>query len=552
MPPLFTSTSWTTLVRKAATAIMYAPKPAVAIKAAPKRTINNIHKARQVVHQVIQSSFPSLSTPAHQLNYATIPIRTSARGFTSSTKPSNLAKRLGPVRQGLQSAGSRPRWVNGPSIPANVGLGKARNFSSAPHMHAMQNVNVPMVFRAFASLLDDDEKKFHSKGLPRASRYTPYSKSKLNRRQRKARVSSYSNSIDSSIIEDLKHYFPIPTRSSGEITVALPLEPELLVTEGKTTILALPLSPSLEALLAPMAQIPYNETSIGISILAKLTQGLFPIHNAFSLHSSTRVIPLLTKLDGLGVLDQHPGLANTQAEVVHDQDGQPDILRLIFADRSVSDVKTLLGESLRPNEEGEWWALYEDRRQPEHEPERKMELNQVESREIMEQWETNQSKTSNSQDSMSLVFPTLDMSANRLEMQEENEVLFDNTESVLSTPNDSWSSSGSTTPSPIDSPSSDESMSSLSFSSSTESLTASLLSKFSDESNNGQAQSVWSVHPSESDSDVESSFSEAEEWSAVEHLIPSAPDDVDGDGQGEVMVTWSGSGEGFGFLAQPW
>ncbi|WWC68819.1 uncharacterized protein I206_102754 [Kwoniella pini CBS 10737] len=548
MPPLFTSTSWTTLIRKAAVAIMYAPKPAIAIKATPKRTINNIQKARQVFHQVIHSSFPSLSTPAHQLNYATIPIRTSARGFASSSKASHTSQRLSPVRQSLQSTGSRPKWVNGPSIPANVGLGKARNFSSAPHVQAMQS-HVPMVFRAFATLLDDEDKKFSLKGLPKASRYTPYSKSRLARRQRTKRVNS-NHSIDSSFIEDLKHFFPIPTRASSQaVIVTLPVEPETLVTEGKTTILALPLSPSLEALLSPMAQISYNDTSIGISILAKLTEGLFPIHNAFSLHSSTRIIPLLTKLDGLGVLDQHPGLANTQAEVVHDTDGQPDILRLIFIDRSVSDVKTLLGESLRPSEEGEWWALYEEQ------PDRKMELNQNERKEIMEQWDNSSLKTVEPSTSESLLFPTLDMSVNHHHQEMEfnhgtNEVIFDISESILSSPSNSWPSSGSSTPSPIETPLSDEEGSSMSLSSSTESLTASLLSRLSDTSND---ESVWSVYPSDSDSDIESSFSEAEaeDWNTVEQLVTSSPSEEDGN-EGQVMVTWSGSGEGFGFLAQPW
>ncbi|WWC99093.1 hypothetical protein V866_005988 [Kwoniella sp. B9012] len=550
MPPLFTSTSWTTLVRKIAVAMVYAPKPAVAISkaTASKRTVNHIQKVRQV----IQSSFPSLSIPSHQLghSYATIPIKSGPTSASRHFSSSNAAKRLGPVRQGLNAAGSRPRWVNGPSIQANVGLGKARTFVSTTYPSAQNAVNgkIPMVFRAFASLIEDEDKnKLSNKGLPKASRYTPYTKnkSKPSSHGRRIRRSEVVKSIDSSLIEDLKHYFPLPsTKPSSEEIISLPLLPETLITEGQITILALPLSPSLEALLIP-SQNGYDETEIGISILSKLTKGLISIHNAFSLHSSTRIIPLLNKLESLGVLDYHPpGLAGrVEGEVINDQDDQPDILRLIFHDRSIKDVRTILGESLRENEQGQWWVLYENTDQREE-----LELNKEESKEIMENWNSPiiHSTIPASQDqNEQLVFPTLDMSYQQQEG--EGEVLFDISESILSSPSDSWPSTSSGTPQEVE----DQSISMIS-SISTESLTESLLSRLS--SSPDEDQRIWSVHPSDSDSDVESSsvFSqEMEEWNQVDRLLAS-PTGGDGEEEGEVMVSWSGSGEGFGFLAQPW
>ncbi|OCF78132.1 hypothetical protein I204_00068 [Kwoniella mangroviensis CBS 8886] len=546
MPPLFTSTSWTTLVRKIAVAMVYAPKPAVAISkaTASKRTVNHIQKARQV----IQSSFPSLSIPSHQLghSYATIPIKSGPTSASRHFSSSNVAKRLGPVRQGLNAAGSRPRWVNGPSIQANVGLGKARTFVSTTYPSAQNAVNgkIPMVFRAFASLIEDEDRnKISNKGLPKASRYTPYTKNKLKSTShgRRIRRSEVVKSIDSSFIEDLKHYFPLPsTEPSSEEIISLPLLPETLITEGKITILALPLSPSLEALLIP-SQNGYDETEIGISILSKLTKGLISIHNAFSLHSSTRIIPLLNKLESLGVLDYHPpGLAGrVDGEVINDQDDQPDILRLIFYDRSIKDVRTILGESLRENEQGQWWVLYEDTNQREE-----MELNKEESKEIMENWNSPIIPASQDQNEQ-LVFPILDMSYQQQEG--EGEVLFDISESILSTPSNSWPSTSSGTPLEVE----DQSISMIS-SISTESLTESLLSRLS--SSSDEDQRIWSVHPSDSDSDVESSSvlsQEMEEWNQVDQLLAS-PTGGNGDEEGEVMVSWSGSGEGFGFLAQPW
>ncbi|WRT65499.1 uncharacterized protein IL334_002442 [Kwoniella shivajii] len=550
MPPLFTSTSWTTIIRKIATVMVYSPKPAIVIsggaRAAPKRTINNLQKTRQAINQVINQSFPSISTPSHQLNHATIPIKTSARGFTSfSTSNGSYIRsaRNGPVRQNIQNSGSRPKWRNGPAIQANIGLGKARTFASAP-AQSMLHGNIPIVLRAFASLLDDENKHGnHKYVLPRASRYTPYSREKFNRRE-KRRVSC--KSIDSSFIEDLKHYFPLSCstekKNGEEEVVQLPLTPETLVTEGKITVLALPLSPSLEALLSPTAQLPYHDTSIGISILARLTQGLLPIHEAFSIHSSTRIIPLLTKLDGLGVLDYHPGSARTESEVVHDSNGQPDILRLIFNDRSISDVKLLLGESLRSSEEGQWWCLYEDQ---------KLDLTSEERNEMIEQWGSPIIKPTVSRtqiQSEQLIFPTLDVSVNTLgDDQSGVDVLFDASESIVSTPSegeDSWPSTGMSTPfvDPISSSASSTSIS----------LTASLLSRLSESESNLSYQGTWSVHPSDSDSDIESAFAESEEWAQVDQMLSPSDHEQDQREEGSVLVNWSGSGQGFGFLAQPW
>ncbi|OCF34671.1 hypothetical protein I316_03714 [Kwoniella heveanensis BCC8398] len=597
MPPLFTSTSVTTILRKIITVAKYAPTaapaPAHHIMSRGKagRTINNFHKTKNAINQAIHQTFPSLATPSHQLQYATIPIRnaSSRRGFATaaSGKGPGSGRRVGgPVRQAIQNSGARPKWTNGPGISANVGLGSARGFASSTS--GSVQANVPIVLRAFASLLDDDEKKHSLKPLPRASRYTPYTQPTRFQRQRRARRAPSTCSIDSSlIIKEIQHYFPLPspTRSIEEqqCQIALPPTPETLVTDGKITVLALPLSPSLEALLLPTARMAYSEASIGIHILARLTQGLMPIHNAFSLHSSTRIIPLLTKLDGLGVLEYHPdaSMPNTEAQVIHDAEGRPDILRLVFHGRSVGDVRTLLGESLRKTEEGDWWALYE------HEDEEEgdgMELTVKERTEIMEQWDAppsasrpKASAVPATAGSEQLIFPTLDMSiaptVTSIGRHGESAVLFDvdadvDTSTGLSS---SWTVSGSSTPSPI------ESISPLSNAGSSssvnpESLATSLLSlqSYSDSDYDSEldldlgSEYAWSVHPSESDSDVESAYSsvivsnsnaEAAEWNAVSHSqVQSQQDEDEAEVDEGLMVfsNWTGSGEGFGFLSQPW
>ncbi|KAK8861382.1 hypothetical protein IAR55_002201 [Kwoniella newhampshirensis] len=522
MPP-FTSTSMTTLVRKVASVAKYIHQPAKATmsRATPNRTINTLHRTRNAIKQLAHQTFPSLGTPAHQLHNTGQALRVGARGFSSKPPAGPQAARrpLGPVRQAIQASGKRPKWTHGPSISANVGLGSARTFASGPAAGA--HAKVPMGLRAFSGLLNDDEHK--GKPLPRASRYTPYARGPRGRRHRRSQCS-----VDSAFIKEIQHYFPLAVTRPTEVEITLPPFPETLVTPGFTAILALPLSPSLDALLNPTTRLTYSETSIGVHIFARLTDGLLPIHSALSLHASTRVIPLLTKLDGLGVLEYHPASPKVELEVATDAEGRPDILRLVFGDRSIANVRELLGESLRETEEGKWWALYEEKRG--------IELTQGERQEMMEQWGSSDGPAGvTSQQSIDdLVFPTLDMSAY---IDNDDTALVDSISSSLPA---SWPTSGSSTPSDVGS-----SNASLSYTPSLDgSLTESLLSRLAESSNDV----IWSVYPSDSDSDVESALAVSAEWG--EGSV-SLGNEIEVEAGESVTGRWTGSGEGFGFLAQP-
>ncbi|WWD16712.1 hypothetical protein CI109_101143 [Kwoniella shandongensis] len=524
MPP-FTSTSITTLVRKVASVAKHIHPPAKATmsRTAPNRTINTLHRTRNAIHQLAHQTFPSLATPAHQLHNSGQSLRVGARGFASQPPiaATKTARRLlGPVGRAIQASGKRPKWTHGPSIPANVGLGLARGFASGPA--AGVHGKVPMGLRAFASLLDDDN---NGKPLPRPSRYSPYARPSRTRRHRRSQCS-----VDSSLIKDMKHYFPLVVPHQTEVIVTLPPLPETLITPGSTAVLALPLAPSLDALLNPTPTLSYSQTSIGVHIFARLTDGLLPIHSALSLHASTRIIPLLTKLDGLGVLDYHPASPKVKLEVVTDAEGRPDILRLIFEDRSVGNVRELLGESLRETEQGQWWAWYEEKRG--------LELTQGERKEMMEQWgSTDEQPRQPLRESVEeLVFPTLDMSTY---IDSDDSALIDSMSSSVPT---SWPTSGSSTPSELIS----RTPSLPSTPSEDGSLTESLLSRLA-ESN---SDIIWSVYPSDSDSDVESAIAVSEEWGEVSSI--SVLDDNEQEQSESVLGRWTGSGEGFGFLAQPW
>lgn len=229
----------------------------------------------------------------------------------------------------------------------NVGLGKARTFATAPPVGSVKGAaqNVPVIMRAFAQLLDDDD-------LPRPTRYAPYAprrarksailrtKSRLQRREREC-PSIASMSSTEAKIRDLAAYFPLPCQRK-EAEVPLPPTPELLLTPGHVTTLSLALAPSLEALLDPTPRISYADAEIGVAILAGLTQGLMPLHEAYSA-AGARVIPLLSRLDALGILDPR-GFPATTLEVSLDADGNPDILRIVFAERCAEDVREMLGD----------------------------------------------------------------------------------------------------------------------------------------------------------------------------------------------------------------
>jgi len=311
----------------------------------------------------------------------------------------------------------------GAAVPATVGLGSARTFATAPAHGSFQAGanNVPVVLRAFAQIFDDDDKY-----LPSATRYTPYVRrprkgAKNNygrgprapRRHRRESTASISSNT-SSILREIGHYFPVVLAPVDE-EVPLPPCPEDLVTPGVTATLALPLSPSLNALLEPTARIPYADAEIGVAILAQLTAGLLPLHDAYAA-AGARVIPLLAKLENLGVLDVHT-YPPTTLEVACNYRGEPDILRIVFAGRSTRDVRALLGDLL--DAEG-WWTLSQARQaivplEDEDEAKRHWVAEPIERAERVSR-SINAAPTSASTASLAssvdldLVMPTLDMS----------------------------------------------------------------------------------------------------------------------------------------------
>ncbi|ORY25805.1 hypothetical protein BCR39DRAFT_542807 [Naematelia encephala] len=568
MPPLFTSTNINTLLRKViSTARQVHPK----VVASGQARVGKLFRARQVVQQVLNDTFPSLQYHPRGPSLALQPAYIVPR-FSHSANP-RFASPLAQASQAFRSGRSYHRGPipRGPGMITNVGLGSARTFATAP---TAISSHIPLGFRAISLLLDE-----HDDLLPQPVRYKTYvstwsrNKNKYRRHRQHRRRTHLSNSslcgawyaavntVDTyrhADLTQLDKYFPLP--SSTQTDPTLPPRSDELITHGTLAILQIPLSPdfspNLQALFTPTPDLTFDESMIGVTVLSKLTRGLMPIHEAFGLYQSHRVLPLLYKLDGLGLLDARDQIVNTELEAEHDLDGRLTCMRIVFHERSVSDIRRLLGETLKDEEEGQWWSLWQEKNLP-SETLGGLGLSMPDGTSL-EDWSSNSGSSFTSSESsnkhlgrpsvpprmsswtedstISLVIPTIDVSITSTESADLED---DQVQVELSlTPPEAYSWPSSADISPMASPPPQLT-----------SLNISTLSEMSFGQSEGVA-SVWSVSPSEDDSDVESSVGEdvvaaSEVWSlasGMQESVPPSPSDI---------TRWNGSGEGFGF-AQPW
>lgn len=507
----FTSTSITTFLRGAAATarLAGAAKP------------GTLHRVRAALRRALHSL-----PPAPVLEHSLPHLPGSGRAAARVAHLSHSAPRhpLGPCGGAFRTGGYRPaaRAPRGAAVPASVGLQSARGFATAPAAGSVHSAvgNVPVVLRAFTHIFDHED-KFGPKPLPRGRRYVPYKRQARTTprarqlRQHKRRPSAIKEE-EESVQKQLATYFPLrPTPSAAASFdadgVPLPPCPEDLVTPGMTATLALSLSPSLDALLAPTATTSYADAEVGVSILARLTHGAMPLHEAYASYASARVIPLLARLEALGLLDKH-AWPSTRLVLLCDR-GTPDILRVVFQDRSAGDVLALLGDRL----EAGWFALSDEYSEVK-------ELSEAEEAAITGDWDsvppTARSRRASASEApqipplspVTLVMPTLDMSTPTLQraLEAEEPAWLDpaEAESGYTSPRASFPpssiASGESTPSVLDSWATSPSLSAMSFMDRLEfrdfefdlDSLASL-----DSRSDGDA---WSVAPSEADADVES------------------------------------------------
>jgi hypothetical protein len=382
MPALFTSTNWTTLVRKVASAAKQASVNANRTLATASR-LTKLQRARLVLRHAFQETYPSLHTPSYSLHSSV-----SASGRRGFSKVASQHYQSPFIRAGQTIRMSSSRLAGGNVAKVGFGISPVRTFASAPA--GTIAANAPILLRAFAKALDLDALEADPNG-PKPSFYTAYKPLRRSTRLRRTRRklagshssiistvhSDYSsagswphnedyNDIDHIdvhrhfILSDLDHFFPRILRSSPSDKVNL-LLPEKLVHSGITTVLTVGLSTSLRELLEPTTNISYRDAQLGLTVFANLFAGLIPLASAVEAYSSSRVMPLIAKLESLGIIDTEGVGARTHLEYTLDPAGHIDTLRFVFEDRNEGDVRAILGETLVGNGQEIWFAIHEEK-----------------------------------------------------------------------------------------------------------------------------------------------------------------------------------------------
>jgi len=265
-----------------------------------------------------------------------------------------------------------------------LGVNPVRTFASAPA--GTIAAKAPIYLRAFAQQLDLDNLKDDPTAF-KPSLYTAYKPVRRATRTRRKKINCSYSSIISTVhsgsscgswpytndfsstdhidvhrhftISDIDHFFPL-FRSATPQRPNL-LIPENLVHPGMTTVLTIGLSPALQEILEPATNVSYRDAQIGLTVFANLFAGLVPLMEAFQRYRYSRVMPLIAKLESLGLIDTEGVGPNTHLEYTLDSSGVIETLRCVFEGRNESDVRTILGDTLLERGQDPWFAIHEEK-----------------------------------------------------------------------------------------------------------------------------------------------------------------------------------------------
>ena len=253
----------------------------------------------------------------------------------------SMQQRLSPAtRFALARPLGAPYLPRGPVVPRGmfqVGLGTARNFSTARPIFDNLAQNVPVTGRAFWGADWDLEMQEERKKL-RVQKYQKKQEKKqackeLLQPVRAARQLASTSEVEPTEIDtraELDHYFPAPIASEITTYLLIPLAPT------PTSRLPLPMSPSIHT---------SNHPLIPLARLASLHHD----HNTHALRVST----MFARLDAARVFDE-PGVSTS---AYGDPTGLATILEVKFAGWSAARVRGVLGEA------GTGWCVLEEVRE---------------------------------------------------------------------------------------------------------------------------------------------------------------------------------------------
>ncbi|OCH90626.1 hypothetical protein OBBRIDRAFT_793062 [Obba rivulosa] len=260
----------------------------------------------------------------------------AARSLHSGpTRPLTIHQQLSlPARHALSRPLNAPYLPRPPAVPRNVtqvGLGLARNFSTARPIFQNLVENVPIAGRAFweadwdVKLAEERERMRLEKHAKKQAAKTARKEMQKPREAKKAKLEVVAE--DAQTESEIDHYFPA--------TVLPAVTTQLLIPLAPTPTSRYPLSPSGPSTSTSRPLLPY-------AVLAEL-------HSDHNVHS-LRVSSLFARLDAAHVFEQ-PGV---RCEARGDPSGLCTLLEVTFQGWDEKRVRSILGEA------GKGWCAVEE------------------------------------------------------------------------------------------------------------------------------------------------------------------------------------------------
>ena len=292
-------------------------------------TAGTAQKVVNTTRNLLTRVFALLTAPGLRAPISSFPATPRSLYTASRTSAQGIHANLSfPTRQALSRGPFLPRAPTVQRSVTQVGLGTARNFSSARPIFQNLAQNVPVAVRAFW------EADWEIKGLDdervRIAMYIdkedkPRKGGEMMKPLRNSTLTLETESDiteDSEISSDLEHYFPPPATSTAQVT----------------TYLLIPLAPT------PTSRLPLSLSSSPY----RKVERLFPLPQLSAMHTthfahSLRVSSLFARLDQGGVWDK--GVTCDAYSFGGEYEGVCTVLRVAFEGWTQAEVRSIIGES---------------------------------------------------------------------------------------------------------------------------------------------------------------------------------------------------------------
>lgn len=312
--------------------------PAFIPRSAPRPTGQGVQAIFRQAKTFLSTVVGHLTAPGTFASPAHIPHGSRSLMENAARFPS-IQQRLPPTtRFALSRPLGAPYLPRAPSVPRSivqVGLGTARNFSTARPLFDNIAQNVPVTGRAFWGA-DWDVKMQAEREELRLQKYQKkQSKTSSKEMLKPVRAARQAASVEAEPTEvetraELDHYFPAPVAAEITTYLLIPLAPT------PTSRLPLAVSPSVHSSNHPL--IPFSH--------------LASIHNDHNVHS-LRVSTIFARLDTARVFEE-PGVSTS---AYGDPSGLCTVLEVKFTGWTEARVRGILGEA------GTGWCVLEEVRE---------------------------------------------------------------------------------------------------------------------------------------------------------------------------------------------